>query len=162
MHIPRQSWLVSLAFWLSLLFSAGLYAAVALSPKLLATVTLSRQREENQLRLVALEKQVQHLQKVIEALKHDPNFAKELARTDFETAYPDEQRIPVDSHLSLNMRSAGPDLAVAASNLPWYTPLLSAVANNREASNTLLTVAALLVIYAFTFLQERRSATGSN
>lgn len=158
MLLPRQSWLVSLAFWLSLLFSAALYAAVALSPKLLAMVTLNQQREENQLRLVAVEKQVQQLQKVIEALKHDPSFAKELARTDFETAPADEHRIPVDTHLSIDLRSAGPNLSVTPSNLPWYAPLLNAIGNNRKAGNTLLTIAALLVLYAFTFLQERRSS----
>src|SRR5579872_846799 len=105
---PRTTspgWLTSLAFWLCLFVSAALYGSVTLSPKLLAYFTLNREYHANQWKLVSLEKQVARLQKVIDAQKNDPSFVREQARSDFDIASPDEQRIPVDSHLRLNIGS---------------------------------------------------------
>ena len=79
----RDDWLTSLAFWLCLVAAAGLYGTVTLSPKLLAFLTLNRAYHANQWKLVSLEKQVDHLQKVIDAQKNDPAFVREQARFDF-------------------------------------------------------------------------------
>lgn len=148
----------TLAFWPCLLFAAALYAAVALSPPLLTYLTLRQQHHEGQLRLVSLKDQVDRGQKVIDALKHDPNFAKEMARADFKVAHPDEQRIPVDAALALPHHAAGPDLTVAPPDLPWYAPLIRLVADHHQFGNLLLAIAAGLVIYAFAWLQERQQA----
>jgi cell division protein FtsB len=157
-HPPRESgnsWLTSLAFWLCLIMSAALYATVTLSPKLLAFLTLNREYRANQWKLVSLKTQVDHLQKVIDAQKNDPAFVREQARSDFEISSPDEQRIPVDSHLRLNIGTGNADLAVVPAELPWYSPLLAIVARSRSVSNTLLGIAAVLVLYAFALLYER-------
>jgi hypothetical protein len=92
---------------------------------------------------------------VIDSQKNDPAFVREQARSDFDIARPDEQRIPVDSHLRLNIGTGNADLAVAPAELPWYSPLLAAVARSHSVSNTLLAIAALLVLYAFTLLYDR-------
>jgi cell division protein FtsB len=153
----RDGWLTSLAFWLCLIAAAALYATVTLSPKLLAFLTLNRAFQANQWKLVSLEKQVDHLQRVIDAQRNDPAFVREQARFDFDVASPDEQRIPVESHLRLKIGTGNADLAVISPDLPWYSPLLAAVAHSRFVSNMLLGIAALVVLYAFTFLNDRRS-----
>ncbi len=154
-HETGAGWLISLAFWLCLFAAAALYATVTLSPKLLAFLTLNRQYHGNQWKLVSLERQVGHLEKVIDAQKHDPGFVREQARSDFDVASPDEQRISVESHLRLNIGTGAASLQVAPAELPWYSPLLAAVARSRPVSNALLFVAALLVLYAFAMLYER-------
>src|SRR4051812_5631594 len=100
---PRQAWLASLLFWLCLFTAAALFGTVTLSPKLLAFLVLDREYRINQWRLVSQERQVAHLQKVIEAQTNDPAFMREQARSDFDLANSDEQRIPVESHLRLNI-----------------------------------------------------------
>ena len=154
----RDDWLTSLGFWLCLVAAAALYATVTLSPKLLTFLTLNRAYRVNQWKLVSLERQVDHLQKVIDAQKNDPAFVREQARFDFDTASPDEQRIPVESHLRLNIGTGAANLQVAPAELPWYSPLLAAVGRSRHVSNALLFIAALLVLYAFAMLYERNSA----
>jgi cell division protein FtsB len=153
---PGNGWLTSLAFWLCLFASAGLYATVTLSPKLLVFLTLNRGYHANQWKLVSLEKQVDHLDKVIDALKNDPGFVREQARSDFDVASPDDERIPVESHLRLNIATGPLNLPTGPAELPWYTPLLAAVAHSRTVSNGLLSAAAILVLYAFAMLYERR------
>jgi cell division protein FtsB len=150
-----NGWLTSLAFWLCLFAAGALYGTVTLSPKLLAFLTLNRQYHSNQWRLVSLEKQVGHLQKVIDAQKNDPAFVREQARSDFDVAGADDERIPVESHLRLNIGTGNADLQVVPAELPWYSPLLAVVARSRSVSNTLLGLAAVLVLYAFSLLYER-------
>src|SRR5436190_77972 len=142
---PWQGWLTSLAFWACLFMAAALYAAVALAPKLLAYLALEREFEANQWRLIALDRQVSHLEKVIEAQTHDPAFVREQARSAFDMTSPDEQRIPVDSHLRLSIEAAPAAANSPARSLPWYSPLLAAVARSRDAGSALLGVAAALV-----------------
>lgn len=151
----RHGWLTSLTFWLCLFTAAGLYAAVTLSPKLLAFLSLNREYHANQWKLVSLEKQVARLQRVIDAQKNDPAFVREQARSDFDVASPDEQRIPVDSHLRLNIAAGSADLTVFSPDLPWYAPLLASIARSRQVANSLLGIAAFLVLYSFTLLYER-------
>ena len=150
----------TLAFWPCLLFAAALYAAVALSPPLLTYLTLRQQRDEGNLRLVSLDEQVERGKKVIDALQHDSNFAKEMARADFKAAHPDEQRIPVDAALALPHQAAAPDLAVTPPDLPWYAPFVRLIADHHQFGNLLLTIAALLVVYAFAWLQEPTQEPG--
>jgi cell division protein FtsB len=154
----RAGWLTSLAFWLGLFTAAALFATVTLSPKLLTFLTLNRQYHANQWKLVSLERQVDHLEKVIDAQKHDPGFVREQARSDFDVARPDDESIPVESHLRLNIGTGAANLQVAPAELPWYSPLLAAVGRSRHVSNALLFIAALLVLYAFAMLYERNSA----
>jgi len=153
-----NGWLTSLAFWLCLFAAAALYGTVTLSPKLLAFLTLNRQYQSNQWKLVSLEKQVGHLQKVIDAQKNDPAFVREQARSDFDVADADDERIPVESHLRLNIATGSANLQVAPAEMPWYSLLLAVVARSRNVSNTLLAIAALLVLYAFALLYERTRA----
>ena len=153
---PTESgWLVSLLFWLALLLAALLYGAVALGPKYLAWLETRREYHDGQVHLVALERQVGYLERVVSALENDPQFAAELARVDFDAYRPGEEQIPVDARLSLDgLLKETP--AVRSARLPWYTPLVAQAAQNERLRRNLLIAAALVVLFAFTFLQESR------
>lgn len=155
---PRQGWLASLAFWLCLFTAAALFGTVTLSPKLLAFLVLDREYRTNQWRLVSQERQVAHLQKVIEAQTNDPAFMREQARSDFDVANSDEQRIPVESHLRLNIETGNSGLPATHSDLPRYALFLEFVARSHRVGNALLGAAAILVLYAFARLYVRSAA----
>ncbi|MBT4865422.1 MAG: hypothetical protein HON53_09920 [Planctomycetaceae bacterium] len=158
----QHTWRVSLAFWLSLLFSAVLYAAVALSPKLLEFTTLDNEFQSNRAELVSVEQRVSHLERVSEALRNDPEFAAELIRVDFEASRPGDERIAVEPLLSLEAVPASTRSASAAIDGPlaWYTPLLEVLTRNQTLRMSLLAIAAVVMVGAFTFLHETDDATG--
>jgi hypothetical protein len=146
---------ISLAFWISLLAAALLYAAVALSPKYLSYLELRSRYYAGQIRLVRLEKQVHYLQRVEEVLETDAEFAAELARSDFGASGPGEERIPVDPELRLDGEASPAAMeALPHPALPWHTPLVRAMATNARLREGALVVAVALTLVAFTFLHE--------
>ncbi len=150
--------LSSLAFWLCLFVAAGLYAVVALSSKLHAYSVLNAEHESNQWRLVALEQQIGRMRQVIVAQQGDQAFVREQAQSDFALSRPDEQRIPVESHLTLHIGPGRPDVSRKPATLPAYVPFVHWIAASRSIGDGLLASAAALVIGAFTLLPVRRSA----
>ena len=148
----------SLAFWMCLFAAAALYGTVTLSPKLFAFLVLDREYHTNQWRLVLQERQVAHLQKVIEAQTNDPAFMREQARSDLDFGNSDEQRIPVESHLHVNIETGSPDSPTMSPDLPRYAALLEFVARSHSVGNALLGAAAILVLYAFARLYVRPAA----
>jgi hypothetical protein len=153
---PWRDGLSSLIFWICLFVAAAMYAAVSLAPKLLTYLDLELDYRFNQWKLVELDRQVSHLDKVIEAQTSDPAFILEQVRSAFDVARPNEQRISVESHLRLNIEGAVPAARNAAPTWPWYAPLVAVVAQSHEIGTALLCAAAALVLFAFTFLYDRR------
>lgn len=155
MHGPaRGLWgaCVSLAFWLSLLTGASCFAAVALAPKLLQAQRLAALYAENQHRLSALEQQTLQLARVVQALQQDPTFVEELARVEFDAFRPGEEVLPVEPDLRLNQKPVVtmPRREWASGEHPW----LRRLATDQTLRNRLLVTAALLVVAAFTWLQD--------
>lgn len=148
----------SLAFWCCLFSAAGLFAALALAPKLHTYRELRREYIGMQQKLVGKERQVDYLQKVADALEHDPEYAAELARIDFGTDET-EERIPVDPKLGLS-GAVTPNLnakGLAGSERNGSTdilesPLLDTLSVDRRVRSSLLGATCLLVLVAFTFL----------
>ena len=175
----------ALAFWFCLSLAASLFAAVVLAPKLRIYRELSREYDGLARTLASAECKVDALQKVADALQSDPQFAEELARADFDASAPDEERIPVDSKLSLGRKdpasallgnghsSAGDaprpeDLSRATpfngGARPFgqkllETPLLEPLANDHRVRGWLLGLSCALVLFAFTFLCEGGAQT---
>lgn len=157
----RFGWLTSIAFWVCLLIAATLYALAALSPACLANLQLTQRYHGTQLRLVGLESDDLRLQRIVQALKTNPRYAQELAQHDFQgvaSATTDEQRLPLEGDLALDLYSRGSQVAIADPDLPWFASLLVILVEDRSVSTTLLILAAVIVIYAFGFLQTGRSA----
>jgi hypothetical protein len=148
-----------MAFWLALFLALGLFAGVALAPRLLDQIHLSRAFQRNQARLAELERQVERLDRVILAQRSDPAFAREQARadfgSDFELSSSDEQRLPVAGHLTLSIGASDGGRPGSTFDLPWYEPLVRLPVESRRTSNLLLTLAATLIIAAFTYLPEK-------
>lgn len=147
--------LSSFVFWVCLFVAAGCYACVVLAPKLIVYETLTAEHDANHWRLVALERQVEGLRKIIVAAQNDPAFVRELARSDFEVAHPDVQRIPVDPHLMLQIGGSRSEAPLRRGTLPAYAPALRWFAASPNLGSVLLAVASGLIISAFTLLPTK-------
>lgn len=144
---------ISLAFWICLILSAVLFAIVALSPKFLVYLVLRNQFDHNQLRLVSLERQAGQLQRVIDAIRSDKDFAAEMTRVEFDAVQPGEEVIPVDVGLKLDARTFQSKTSTRTIAAKWYEPAVRWTANDGSLRTALLTTAALLIVVSFTMLQ---------
>ena len=163
----KRSWAVSLAFWLSLIVASGLYACVALSPKLVNYLQIQADFHATQVELVGLERDVRYLDRVANALER-PDFSEELARVDFDAARPGDERIrvkPIGSPVNRDALDAGvPEKSVVRPAVlhPWYMPLLDMLATDEKLRRGFLISAAVIILVAFTFLQEVHCKRPSN
>lgn len=149
---------VSLTFWLTLLAAAGLFAGVSLSPKLSAYLKLQEQFRTQQQELVDLEQEHRELDRVIAALKDDPNFAAELARLEFDAVRPGEEILSVDGSLALEPHAISkPHESRAVTRSAWQ-PWVEVLAYYQPLRTALLAAAAILVLWAFGWLQDRSDA----
>jgi hypothetical protein len=154
-HLPDtiSGLVISLLFWLCIIVSAVLFGVVSLSPKLLVYLQLRSQFDMNQRKLVALENQAGQLQRVIEAMQHDKEFAAELIRIEVDAARPDEEVIPVDFPLKRDARAVETPLPEITTEHVWYEPVVSHLASDSKLRTSLLGAAAMLVVASFTLLQ---------
>jgi len=150
--------LAALAFWGSLFAAVGLFAVLALAPKLRTYRQLSRDYDRLEHQLVATERRTESLAKVADALEHDPQFAAELARVDFDSPRK-EERIAVGPQLSLSVWDSEP-----ASAAPGDRPspaalldgaLLNTLSDDRTVRLPLMAASSLLVLAAFVLCNER-------
>jgi hypothetical protein len=148
--------IASLAFWCCLALSAAIFATVFLAPRLRTFRDLTREYDGIQRELLTSERQVDYLQKVVDALRHDPEFAAELARVDFGVSG-SEERIPVAAQLSLSGEPPAINVEAEGVVRPFPrnlldTPLLDKLADDRSVRSSLLGAVSLLLLVAFTFL----------
>lgn len=156
----RDDWTMSLAFWGTLLVAGALFAAVSLAPKLQTLADLREAYATNQRRLVALERQADELERVADALEHDPAFAAELAKVEFAAGRPGRERIIVPADLRLGAETApSPVLSASPVRSPLPAFLLEPLATHRGLRFGLLATAATLVLAAFLVLHEEQAAT---
>ncbi len=154
------SWLVSLIFWGCLIAAVGLYATVALAPKLHKYLEIRAQYTANQMRLVRLEREISYLKRVRDALENDPEFAAQMAKVDFQIGRTDTELIPVNPELSRDARDFTSGAEPAVSQVEPSHPFLELIANSHFWRSFLITMAAGLTLTAFTFLnhpQARRA-----
>jgi hypothetical protein len=148
--------MVSLAFWLGLFVAVGLYGAVSLSPKLLAMQKQRREYVGNQVELVRMESRVGYLKRVANVMEHDPEFANELARVEFDVSRPGDERIPVDRELTMAAYPSEKGETPVVSP-PIYEPMVRMFAENTDVRRWSLISACVIVIVAFTFLHESQT-----
>ncbi len=151
----------SLGFWLLLLVAAGCFAAVTLAPKMLQTLRLRQTYELRQHQLVAMEDELSTLERVIEALEHDPAYAREMAQLDLEKHPTNEDVLPVEQELRLDPRTTATAFHVAPppATDPWE-PTLVVLATDTTLRTALLSAAATLLLAAFTFLHDGSRSAG--
>ncbi len=157
--------LASLAFWCCLGLSIAILATVFLAPRLRTYRDLKRQYDGLERELIAAEGRVDYLQKVVDALQHDSQFAAELARADFGPSGPvagKEERIAVPPALNLKSEPMSTGATTAEAGRPFSqsvldTPLLATFSDDRLVRASLLGAASFLVLVAFTLLCDKRS-----
>lgn len=140
---------ISLAFWVSLLAAAGMFAAATLAPKL-----TSLQRREAELatvtqRVQRLVEDVTRLEQIGHALQHDADFIAARARRQLGLPTAGELQLPV-------MVTAPQEEPPVATAVPEDDLLIRRLAGDSLLRARLLTGSAALVLFAFTFLHERR------
>lgn len=168
--MPGSQTAISFAFWLAILAAGGLFAGVALSPKLVVWFEYRDRRRANQERLVAMERNVNHLERVAEALERDPEYAAELARVELQASRRGEERIPVPAELALKPgavrgEGSGRNAARAASATPsdafavQSRPVLQRLSGDEALRRWMLISAAGIVLLSFTFLHAPKPQT---
>lgn len=149
--------MVAVLFWGMMLTAGGLYAAAALSPKLVVYLQLRDEHYHTQVKLVTLERRVMYLKKVMHALEHDPSFAAEQARVELGAEHPGEERVAVDESLHLAPDADFDPSVFKQSIIPWYAPLLQVFASDQKTRRGFLIAATAMSLFAFTFLQESQA-----
>ncbi len=150
------SLLVSVSFWLVLLVAAGMYAAVALTPKMAAWINAHTQYADNASRLAALEDEADYLERVTAALKNDPAFAVQLVDATQEQPGPVTARGESSGGVlrtALLNHSQGEQSAIQ----PRLAGLVFHLASHKQHRTWLLVGSCSLTLLAFSMLNEAGS-----
>lgn len=161
------SLLVSLSFWCSLMAASLMYAAVSLSPRLEEWLTARDQYASNAHRLHVLENEVDYLERVVDAMKKDPEFARRMSEqiqlspspvseSAFEptTVAAPNGSLPPSASVSSMEQPRLPSAALPGELRKWILDL----ATSSELRRWLLSMAAGLTLLAFTLLNESGKA----
>jgi cell division protein FtsB len=100
-------WL-SIGFWLCLFCGLGLFAAAFLAPRLVARDRLSQELVASSQRLQEAEQRYRQMQRTIEALRTDPEFASELARVQLDAVRSGEEVLRVPAGMGLQLTDSLP------------------------------------------------------
>ncbi|RLS51586.1 MAG: hypothetical protein DWH91_18935 [Planctomycetota bacterium] len=155
----ERSLLVSLAFWFCLLTAAFLFGSVALASKLVIWHELELEATDQQQQLVTLERQVQHLDKIVHSLEHDKHFQAEIARREIGSTTAGTEMVIVDPSLQVDIRLPPIESPNIPLIVPWYVPVLRSLAVASPWRRRLLWMAAGLCVVAFTILRDRQGET---
>ncbi len=136
------------------MFAACIYATVALAPKFAVWYDVRHEYRRNAEQMIALEEDVDYLERVQVALETDPEFLQRLAGLSKPTAKDNEEFIPVSGTLLFGYRG---DEAVARPTIPEEPPyhgLVMTLATRTTLRSGLLTFSACLIVFAFTFFND--------
>lgn len=129
---------------------------MVLAPKLKTFASLDQQYAENHDRLLQLEEQIHYLNRVADALEHDPEFTNELARVDLNLTEKGTERVFVDVSLSMAAPTDTPrrQHSTRTGALSRCLGLLDGVLNDQVWKQKVLLGLAGVVVFAFVFLQD--------
>jgi hypothetical protein len=141
-------------FWLCLLVSAALYAPCALASRVVAWAELQQKHDRNQVELIAAQQQVQHLQRVGDALEADPAFAAQLARVELGAAPAGTRVIALPRELASDPRIPPPARAITPPRSPWYLPFMRRIASDSALRRNMLLTAAAVFLFGFLVFRD--------
>ena len=147
------SFFMSVSFWLTLTVAGTMYAAVALSPKFAAWINIRQQYVTNATKLTQLEDEVDYLERVAEALKTDPEFAKRLIRANQNFGAKGAEFIPVSKGLLFGGAEAK-EYTVPQVIQPAFAKVVFHMASHEQHRSWLLAGSAGLTLLAFTLLND--------
>jgi len=143
-------WL-SLAFWMSLIIAAALFASVALATRVLTYGELEGRAQALRLRLIEIDDRCQRLEKVVTALRQDPQFLDHWKRAEFETKEPTEEVLSTEMDLNLTEVWAPRNESPLTIVRPWWLSTVAYFAYSSQLRIGLLSASAALILVAFTF-----------
>lgn len=150
------SLLMSLAFWITLVSAALMYAGVSLSPKLADWMQARQQLTSNAYRLQQLENEADYLERIADALKKDPQFAERLVQLSqspaSEAALQDSQMIAAQLRPEKKSDAKKSDTGWLA-NPRVYSAVIR-LASDLDLRRWLLIASAASTLFAFTFLND--------
>ncbi|MEO2019347.1 MAG: hypothetical protein ABGZ53_33855 [Fuerstiella sp.] len=157
--VASPAWIVSLCFWFALTFAACVYAVVALAPKFSVWNQVRHEYRGNNRQLIALERDVDYLERVEEALRTDPEFVRRLSGASRQHNDEAAELIPVSGELLFGYVDPSENASQNLSQPPPYHSAISTLAISTLASHStlrisLLSFSALLTVFAFTFLND--------
>lgn len=151
------SFLVSVAFWLTLTAAAAGYAVVALSPGWLRWQTALQERQQNAVELEKLASEIRQLDGLVAAMQQDPELAAALSAARNGTDNPDLARLTAILQASpTNDLPLSPD-PPAPAQTKWNTLLRQAAADG-PVRTRLMWGSVALTLLAFTFLNDAGGA----
>lgn len=154
-QVPQSvgSFFMSVSFWLTLTVAGTMYAAVALSPKFAAWINVRQQYVTNATKLTQLEDEVDYLERVAEALKTDPEFAKRLIRANQNPGAQGAEFIPVSKGLLFGGAETKEYTAPQVIQ-PAFAKVVFHIASHEQHRSWLLAGSAGLTLLAFTLLND--------
>ena len=154
-QVPQSvgSFFMSVSFWLTLTVAGVMYAAVSLSPKFAAWINVRQQYVTNATRLTQLEDEVDYLERVAEALKTDPEFAKRLIRANQNPGAQGSEFIPVSKGLLFGGAETKEYTAPEVVR-PAFAKVVFHLASHEQHRTWLLAGSAGLTLLAFTLLND--------
>lgn len=160
------SLLVSLSFWCTLTAASLMYAAVSLSPKLEEWLTARDQYATNAHRLQVLENEVDDLERVVTAMKKDPEFARRMSEqiqllpgSVAQSSFQNSPHQTTDASTHISAGTHGNEVRLPSASLPrelrrWILDL----ATDPKLRTWMLATSAGLTLLAFTLLNESGKA----
>ena len=140
------------AFWLVAFTGSGLFGAVLLAPKW-------EQQQLHGIRVRELVGQCDylgemnaHLNRVIEAFKHDPDFTEEVARYELGYVIPDEQRLPAPVRKWNHPKPPQPEIATPE----IWAPFVHLFAHDSLVRKTAMITAGVFIIVGLAFFNPTR------
>lgn len=130
------------AFWLIAFAAAGLLAAVLVAPKWEEKQLLQSRARDLALQCQYLSDRSNHLERVIEAFRHDPDFTSEIARTELDYGLLDEQRLLAPVRNWKRSQPPRPEPPTASS----WTPLVRLFAHDQLVRRTSLLTATVFTL----------------
>jgi hypothetical protein len=154
-QVPQSvgSFFLSVSFWLTLTVAGIMYAAVSLSPKLAAWINVRQQYVTNATRLTQLEDEVDYLERVAEALKTDPEFAKRMIRANQSPGTQESEFIPVSKGLLFGGAETK-QYKVPEVVRPAFAKVVFHLASHEQHRTWLLVGSAGLTLLAFALLND--------
>lgn len=149
---PAESLTSLAAFWLVAFAAAALFAAVLIAPKWERHDFLVERVRQLTKQCEHVSDQAEHLERVIDALKHDPDFTAEMARYELDYGLPDEQRLPAPAASPPRRR----DESAAAPPESCWQPYVRLFARDAIVRLTALVTAAVFVVVGLAFFNSPR------
>jgi hypothetical protein len=147
------SWAVSICFWCTLVLALTIYGTVALAPKFCVWNQVRLEYRHNASELLALEADVSYLERVEQALETDPEFRDRVAGVAQPVRGDGEELIPVSGSLLFGHEDRS-EMRSIAPQVPRYHVFAFRIASQARLRLILLCCAALLTVFAFTFLND--------